>query len=476
MSLDAPWLEFYGAAGRVTGSCHILHLNGRTVLLDCGFIQGSETDEAGNAGAFPFDPAAIDAVVLSHAHLDHAGRLPLLVKRGFNGTIHAHRATRALLRILLNDAANLELNRVRRRNRRREEAGEPLLEPLYGTGDVERTVDLVQGHKYEAPFDVVPGLRVRLHDAGHILGAAVVEAAIGTSSGQRTLIFSGDIGQYDSPILRDPQSPERADLLIMETTYGDRLHRDRQASLEEFADVLEQAHRDGGNVLIPAFAVGRSQEILYHLGKHYDEWQIGRWQVFLDSPLAIEASEIYWDFPHLFDDEASELFRERDFMPKLPNLHFTRTANESKVISRLKRGAIIIAGSGMCNGGRILHHLKRDLGRPAAKVVFTGFQPPGTLGRRIIDGADTVRIHGESVSVRASVHTIGGFSAHADQRDLLRWYDAIDTGHSDSGALRAPVWLVHGDPEAAGGFQQALREHAGVDARIAAPGDRADLV
>jgi metallo-beta-lactamase family protein len=472
-------LEFYGAAGRVTGSCHILRLGKHTVLFDCGLIQGGREDEQANADDFPFDPAAVDAVVLTHAHLDHSGRLPLLVRRGFRGRIHTHDATRALVRILLNDAADIEMSVVRRENRRRVERGESLIAPLYLRDDVEDTLDRVQGHHYDVWFEVVPGLRARLVDAGHIMGSAVVQAEIGSGGSAVHVTFSGDLGQFGSPILRDPVSPPGSDLVVMETTYGHRRHRDLGASLDELAAVLEQAHRSGGNVLIPAFAVGRSQTLLYLLGRHFHDWRVDRWQIFLDSPLGIEASRIYWDFEHLFDEEADELFRERSFMPKLPNLHFTRTADESKLINRFKRGAIVIAGSGMCNGGRILHHFKRDIGRRGSHIVFTGFQPPRSLGRRIIDGAQTVEIHGAPYPVRARVHTIGGFSAHADQADLLRWYQGLGTGGDAAGStsLAPPpeVYLVHGEPEATEGFKVCLERAAGVTAHTPRPGDRVDL-
>ncbi len=461
-------LEFYGAAGRVTGSCHILRVDGYTVLLDCGLIQGGRKEEARNADAFPFDAEEIDAVVLSHAHIDHAGRLPLLAKRGFQGVIHAQNASRALMEILLRDAAAIEAGDTRRENRRRVEQHKRQLSPLYIQDDVEQALHLTQGHAYDAPFDVVPGIRAIFHDAGHIMGSAVVEIQIEADGQQRTLVFTGDLGQYDTPILRDPVTPGHADLVLMETTYGNRNHRDREASLVEFGEVIQDAHRHGGNVLIPAFAVGRSQEILYQLGKHFEAWGVGHWRIFLDSPLAIEASGIYWDFEHLFDEEARHVFRGGDSMPTLPNLHFTRTGNESKVISRLKRGAIVIAGSGMCNGGRILHHFRREIGRKETHVVFTGYQPPGTLGRRIIDGAETIRIQGEHYPVRAKVHTIGGFSAHGDQADLLRWYGGFEE--------RPPAFLVHGDPEASQAFRKKLLRETDAEVRVAEPGQRLNLL
>ncbi len=459
-------LEFYGAAGYVTGSCHILRVGDVTVLLDCGLIQGGDRDEAKNADPFPFDPKEIDAVILSHAHIDHSGRLPLLVKRGFTGAIHTQNATMALIGILLSDSAGLENSRVRRQNRRRDEKNKPLLEPLYTQDDVDAALELVHGHRYAEMAQVLPGISVRFIDAGHIMGSGVVELALSEEGEERTLIFSGDLGQYDSPILQDPQSPARADRVIMESTYGDRRHRDRAASLEEMGQIFLDAWEQGGNVLIPAFAVGRSQEVLYQLGKHYREWGIDRWQIFLDSPLGIEASEIYWDYEHLFDEEATRIFREDVVMPKLPNLHFTRSADESRVINRMRGGAIIIAGSGMCNGGRILHHFRHNIERRETHVLFTGYQPPGTLGRRIIDGAETIRIYKETYRVRAQTHTIGGMSAHGDQADLLRWYDGIEG--------RPIVHIVHGDPEAA----SALREEFAardVSASVADSGEKVRL-
>jgi len=459
-------LEFYGAAGYVTGSCHILRVGDQTVLLDCGLIQGGDREEAKNADPFPFAAAEIDAVVLSHAHIDHSGRLPLLVKRGFEGPIHTQNATMALIGILLEDCAGLEDSRVRRKNRRREEKNQPLLEPLYTQDDVDQTLVQVRGHLYGELHEVVPGISVRFHDAGHIMGSAVVELILEEGDQRRSLIFSGDLGQYDSPILQDPESPPNADRVIMESTYGDRNHRDREASLEEMGQVFLDAWEEGGNVLIPAFAVGRSQEVLYHLGKHFDEWGIGRWQIFLDSPLGIEASEIYWDYEHLFDAEANRIFREDVVMPKLPNLHFTRSAEESRVINRLQSGAIVIAGSGMCNGGRILHHFRHNIERRETHVLFTGYQPPGTLGRRIIDGARTIRIYRETFQVRARTHTIGGMSAHGDQADLLRWYEGIEG--------RPPVHLVHGDPEAAETFRVRLAE-MGASSSVADMGQKIEL-
>ena len=460
-------LRFYGATREVTGSCHVLEVGSRTVLLDCGMIQGGRQAEARNAEPFPFDASSVDAVVLSHAHIDHSGRLPLLVQRGFGGAIHAQNATVELASILLRDSANIAASQARRENRRRERRGEALVDPLYQPEDAERATRAFVGHRYATWFDVCEGVRARFHDAGHILGSAVVEVEASEGGQQRTVVFSGDLGQYDSPILRDAEQPTAADVVLMESTYGDRRHKDRARSVEELGRIVSESDEARTNILVPAFAVGRSQELLYHLGHHFREWGVDRWKIFLDSPLAIEASHIYWDYPHLYDGEATRLRQGANEMPPLPNLFFTQTADESRVINRLKGGAIIIAGSGMCNGGRILHHLKNNLENPHARVLFTGYQPPGSLGRRLIDGADDVRIHGRTVEVAASVDTIGGLSAHGDNEDLLRWYRGFEN--------KPPAYLVHGDEDAMEALKFKLGAEGGARAHIPTAGDELAL-
>jgi metallo-beta-lactamase family protein len=354
-----------------------------------------------------------------------------------------------------------------RLNRRRQRAGDKrIVAPLYGTDDALDVLQQFRALRYGTPAELLPGVELTLRDAGHILGSTSVWLTLREGALERRLVFSGDVGQYDMPILRDPEPGPAADLVLMESTYGDRLHRDRAATLEELGGILRAARRDGGNVLIPAFAVGRSQEILYELATHFDEWQLGDWQVFLDSPMAIEASEIYWKHAELFDEEAREWRARLRQPPALPNLRLCRTAEESMAINKLRHGAIVIAGSGMCTGGRIVHHLKHNLSRPECDVVFSGFQAQGTLGRAIVDGRDTVRIHGAPVNVAARVHTLGGFSAHGDRQDLLRWYGAIPG--------RPPVWLVHGESAASASLRDALRER-GAEAEVAKPGLVLDL-
>jgi len=454
-------LEFYGGAGEVTGSCHILVVGGRRLLLDCGMIQGGAAPDARNRAAFPFDAAQVDAVVLSHAHIDHSGRLPLLRKRGFRGPIYTNPACRDLVRILLADSANMQQRDAERDNRKHRRPGAPAAEPLYTLEDALDVQQQVRVVGYGQPVEVLPGVELVFRDAGHILGSASVWLRLREGGLERRVTFSGDLGQYDTPILRDPEPGPACDLVLMESTYGARLHRERAATLEEFGAILRAARRDGGNVLIPAFAVGRTQEILYELGTHFDAWQLGDWQVFLDSPMAIEATAVYWQHGDLFDAEAQEWLARERALPSLPNLKLCRSADESMAINRMPNGAIVIAGSGMCTGGRIVHHLKHNLARPECDVVFTGFQAEGTLGRAIVDGRELVRIHGSPVKVAARVHTLGGFSAHGDQQDLLRWYGAIPGS--------PPVWLVHGEASAAEGLRDALRAQ-GTRAEIAQPG------
>jgi metallo-beta-lactamase family protein len=459
-------LEFYGGAGEVTGSCHILDVGGRRLLLDCGMIQGGADHDARNRAAFPFDAAQVDAVILSHAHIDHSGRLPLLRKRGFRGPIFTNPACRDLVRILLADSANMQERDAERENGKRRRPGATPAQPLYTLADALDVLQQVRTVRYGEPVEVLPGVELVFRDAGHILGSASVWLRLREGGLERRVTFSGDLGQYDSPILCDPEPGPACDLLLMESTYGARLHRERAATLDEFGAILRAARRDGGNVLVPAFAVGRSQEVLYELATHFDAWQLDDWQVFLDSPMAIEATGVYWQHADLFDAEARQWVARERALPSLPNLKLCRTPDESMAINRLPHGAIIIAGSGMCTGGRIVHHLKHNLSRPECDVVFTGFQAEGTLGRAIVDGRESVRIHGVPVRVAARVHTLGGFSAHGDQQDLLRWYGAIPG--------RPPVWLVHGEASAAAGLREALRGQ-GARAEVAQPGVVLDL-
>jgi len=404
-------LEFLGAAREVTGSCYLIRCGDQRLLVDCGLIQGSREDEARNAEPFPFDPKRIDAVVLTHSHLDHSGRLPLLVKNGFKGPVYTQRAARDLCRIMLKDAGFLAEKDVEYENRKRARKHLPPVEPLYTVADAQDAMHRFKVLDYEDRRRILPGVELRLRDAGHILGSAIAELWLEEGGEQRKLVFSGDLGHVGAPILRDPVTiDEPADLVVMESTYGNRNHRSWDETWDELGEIISDARGRRGNVLIPSFAVGRAQELLYVFAKHFDDWGIGDWQLFLDSPMAIEATEVYLRHVGLYDEEAARLWRHNHSEPLLPNLHMSRTANQSMALNNVTSGAIIIAGSGMCTGGRIRHHFKHNLWRRDCKVLIVGFQARGTLGRALVDGAKSVHLWGEEVKVGARIHTVGGLS------------------------------------------------------------------
>jgi len=460
-------VQCMGAVGRVTGSCHLVQAGDFRILLDCGLIQGRHQDEDLNADPFPFDASRIDAVVLSHAHIDHSGRLPLLVKRGFTGPVFAQTATRALCNIMLRDSGGIHEQDAKRVNRRRAKENLAPLEPLYTSTDAELAIGQFRSMRYHRKFDVTPTIRARFRDAGHVLGSAIVELWLTEGNETRKLVFSGDLGHADAPVLRDPDVVKTADLVLMESTYGDRDHRswrETQAEVQEIASITRSAK---GNILIPAFAVGRSQLLLYWMARNFKEAGLGDWQIFLDSPLAIRATRVYERFINLLDDEAQSLWRDTEIKHSLPNLHFTRTADQSRELNYLRTGAIIIAGSGMCTGGRIRHHLLRNISRPECHIVIVGYQAGGTPGRQLVEGAQTLRLFGEEHPVRAKVHTIGGLSAHAGQRALLNWYDQFRE--------RPPLVLVHGEAAAQVALKELVQTELAAPVHIAQEGDRFDL-
>jgi metallo-beta-lactamase family protein len=457
-------VQFHGAAGEVTGSCHLVNVAGHRVLLDCGMIQGSRADEARNAAPFDFDPASIDALVLSHAHIDHTGRLPLLVKRGFRGPIYTQPATIDVAAILLADSASIAAQDADRDNRHRAAGSAPSV-PLYGLDDVAATMKQMKPLEYRAPSEILPGVRVTLRDAGHILGSASIELTEIASG--RTLVFSGDLGPKGTPILCDPETVPRADLVLMESTYGDRLHKPLNDTLVELGQIFAQARASHGNVVIPAFAVGRSQELLYFFAEHFQEWGLDQFRIFLDSPMATKVTAVYDRHEDLFDPEAKALWTSRPHPLRLPNLSFTDSVDQSRAINDIHGGAIIMAGSGMCNGGRIRHHLRNNLPGANNHIVFVGYQARGTLGRLLVNGVPSVKLFGEQVPVNAQRHTVGGLSAHADQAGLMEWYGAI-AGHP-------PVWLVHGEDPARGVLAQRLHAQFGTAVNLSAPGKQVEV-
>lgn len=451
-------LEFLGAARTVTGSCHLLRVGERTLLLDCGQIQGSRLDEELNRAPLP--AGEVDAVVLSHAHIDHSGRLPLLHKQGFAGPIFTHRATADLCAIMLRDAAYLQEKDAEWESKKRRRKGLAPVEPLYTRDDAEAVLGQFVGLDYDAPREILPGVTVTLRNAGHILGAAIVELALRENGREFRLAFSGDLGYSSAPLMQPPTAVEAADLVLMESTYGNRNHRPFDATLDELRGIFRSAADGGGNILIPAFAVGRTQDLLHLMSKHYDDFGLAGWDVYLDSPMAIATTELYWRHSSL---QRAPVFGQGERL----TVTASESSQDSMRINAIDSGAIVIAGSGMCTGGRILHHLKHNLWRPECHVVMVGFQAQGTLGRRLVDGAENVRLWGETIKVAAKIHTVGGLSAHADQAGLVAWYGAI--------AGRPPVCLVHGEPGAQHALANTLRSTHGADVRIPARGDVVEL-
>jgi metallo-beta-lactamase family protein len=460
-------LTFYGATGQVTGSCYLLETRSHRILLDCGLFQGSKETEKQNTADFPFDPASIDAVVLSHAHLDHCGRLPKLVKDGFKGAVFLTEASFPLLELMLMDAVHLQLRDTEWENKRRQRAGKKLLEPLYELEDVEALLKLRQPIAYSQEKEILAGITVSFHEAGHILGSSIVRLRIKDHDEVKTLVFSGDLGNPNSPLLRDPAILTDADVLLLESTYGDRDHKPLENTLNELRETLAEAAESGGNVIIPAFAVGRTQDLIYWLGKIQRQGKLPQQQIYLDSPMAISASEIYAANTKLFniDDPEFTKIAPQGWHAWLKGLIYSQTAEESMAVNRIAGGAIIIAGSGMCNGGRIRHHLKYNLWRRNAHIIITGFQAEGTLGRIIVDGKKKVlKILGSEVKVEAKIHTLGALSAHADQSQLLKWASHFK-------APQPRLYLVHGEKTATLSLQTCFNR-TGWNANIPKVGER----
>jgi metallo-beta-lactamase family protein len=449
----APRVTFLGAAREVTGSCHLLEANGLRILLDCGMQQGGDSQKKnpGHDFSFSLDPSTLDAVVLSHAHLDHSGMLPRLVHEGFDGPIYCTHSTRNLLRILLMDSFHLYSKDLEYENIRRERAGRKPLLPLYEEKDVERVIELCSTHDYCQRHAIGSDVALSLYDAGHILGSSIVELQISFAGKIHTLVFSGDLGNNSTSLMNEPTVVENADLVLMESTYGDRNHRSFDATMEEFEDILRQAQEDHGNILIPAFAVGRTQELIFQLGKLYHQGKLQNWAVFLDSPMGSAVTDVYSHSVGRLDPADIALLKKhksRSLTDFLPCLSVTESVEDSMAINRIKSGAIIIAGSGMCTGGRIRHHLKHRLWHHNTHVIFTGYQAKGTLGRILIYKPRTVKLQGQTIAVKAQIHTLGGFSAHADQAQLLAWAQQFKNN--------PPFYLVHGEDVALTALQEEL--------------------
>jgi metallo-beta-lactamase family protein len=445
-------ITFLGAAQSVTGSQHLLQINGSTLLLECGLYQGRRADTYQRNRHFQFSPRKLDAAILSHAHIDHSGNLPNLVKNGYRGPIYATPATAHLANIMLNDSGHIQEADARFVNKRRAERGEPPVEPLYTLEDAAQVAQYFQSTDYHQPFEPIPGVTAHFVDAGHILGSASVVLDIEENHRQFRLWFSGDIGRPRLPLVRDPTFPEKADYLLMESTYGDKPHRDPEIAYDELRQVVRKTIQRGGKVIIPAFAVGRTQELVYDFHQMMEKGEIPSVPVIVDSPLAVNASDVFRAHPECFDDETQEFIRQDRHRSALgfDLLTYTRSVEESKALNQRKDPMIIMAASGMAETGRILHHLRNNIQNPKNTILIVSWQAPNTLGRRLADREERVTIFGEVFERKADVATIGGLSAHAGQKTLLEYANAAR--HAKQ------IILVHGEADAAGVLREKMGE------------------
>jgi metallo-beta-lactamase family protein len=458
-------LKFLGGARTVTGSCFYIECNEIKILVDCGLYQGENSDEI-NRKPFDYSPEDIDFIFITHAHLDHSGMLPRIVREGFSGSIFTTQATRDLLEIMLYDAAQIQESDAAWQNKKAVRAGKVPVLALYTGDDVSNTLPFFEIKSYDTIFHLGNGIRFRFWDAGHILGSGTLEIWFQDSEREKKIVFSGDIGKKDNPIIRDPSAPIEADFIVMESTYGNRRHKPLKDSIDELVQAIKITYKKGGNVYIPSFAVGRTQDLLYILNNLVREKRLYDIHVYLDSPLAEEATKVYLAHPEVFDEEAKGRFSTKEIDGSL-KLHFVRSVEESMSLNRIRSGIVVIAGSGMCEGGRIRHHLKHNLWRQECSVIFVGYQGAGTLGRQIVDRAKFVTILGDEIAVRASVYTINGFSAHADQAELVDWLSYFKNSPE--------VFIVHGEEEVATSFGEFVGEKFGFRTHVPHKGQEYEI-
>ena len=452
-------IKFLGAATSVTGSCHLITTEKSKILIDCGLFQGNDDLEELNWEPFDFDPAELDIVLISHAHIDHSGRIPLLVKRGFNGKIYCSDATADLLGVMLRDSAYIQEKEAEWKNNKNKRAGRPLVEPLYTIKDAETALRQLEPVLYDQLLEASEDVKVVFNDAGHILGSSIVELFIKENGDSSKLVFSGDLGMKDKPILKDPTIIKKADFLVMEATYGNRVHEDNAASIDTLIDVILKTIRRGGNVIIPSFAVGRTQELIYLFNRFYEEHveyreALDKIMVYVDSPMATSATEVFRRNAQVFDEETKAYILNGNNPLDFKNLKFTRSSEDSKALNLDPEPKIIISASGMCEAGRIKHHLKHNIWNPKASIVFVGYQSVGTLGRSIVDGDKQVSIFGERMQVEAEIHNLQGFSGHADRDALMEWV----------GSFQKPphqIFLVHGEEDAKKELAESIRNAYG---------------
>lgn len=463
-------IQFCGATRTVTGSCYYVDTGEFKFLVDCGAFQGKDEMEALNYEPFPFNPTDLDAIFLTHAHFDHCGRIPVLVKQGFRGRIFSTQPTRDLAKIVLLDAAKLQQESYERWEAKVKEEQEyrgssfdgTLYEkrkPLFSEEDVEEMGRLFEVYPYGTSVNLHNGVEFRLRDAGHILGSALIEFWVKTDAGrERKLVFSGDLGQPGARIVRDPDLVREADYVICEATYGNRLHKNKDETVLELLSILKQAQEEGGNVLIPSFAIERTQEILYEINLFVENKLLNPIPIYLDSPMASKATAVFKQYPAFYDEDARRLLDKGDDPFNFPGLVTVDSAEESKRLIT-KSGVVIIAGSGMCTGGRIVHHIKNHISKPTTHMIFVGYQVEGTLGRRLVNGDREIVVMGQNIEVNAKIHTLGGFSAHGDQRDIRYWLRSF--GHTPK-----KIFITHGDEEIAIGFASNIKAELNIDTDV----------
>jgi metallo-beta-lactamase family protein len=458
-------IKLVGASGgEVTGSAYIVRTGRATILIDAGMFQGGRQSEAKNRLPAGVRPSEIDSVVLTHAHLDHTGRLPLLFKHGFTGPVYATPATIDLAEIILKDCARIQSQDAERKTRKAAQRDLPPSEPLYEPEDVEPFRSQTRPVRFQKPTQVADGITARWVEAGHMLGSGSVELTVSENGSHKVVVFSGDLGPTTLPLIRQFQTFDRADAVFLESTYGDRLHRPYAQTVAEFERIVKQVARGSGKILVPTFAIGRSQQMLYHLAIMFLRKDIPPFPVFLDSPMALEATKIYRKYPDLFDEELIA-WQNKGLLPLNRSIFKPSvTANDSKRINEIDGPCVVLAGAGMCNAGRILHHLKRNLDNPTTHVLIVGFQGHGSLGRRLVDGQKVVTIFGERISVRASIHTLNGFSGHADQGELLKWFSTL-------AAAKSKVILTHGEDRGRGTLAKLIQQKHKLSAFLPKQGD-----
>lgn len=456
-------VTFLGAAREVTGSNYLIETEDLKFLVDCGMFQGSKELESLNEEAFRFNPAEIDFLLVTHAHIDHSGRIPKLVKEGFKGKIYSTKPTEDLLEVMLKDSAKIQENDAEYENKRLKRAGKQPIEPLYTVEDVEKSLSRVISMHYNHTGKIHDRVKIRFKDAGHILGSSILEIWI-TEGGKTTkLAFSGDLGMPNRPIIKDPEFIDSCDYLFLESTYGNTVHEEFKSAIEDLIKVIDETANKGGTVIIPSFAVGRTQELIYELNKYYESNKVDeayKIPIYIDSPMAVLATEVFKKNSYNFDEEAQELIRQGDNIFEFPNLHYVNSVEESKTLNRVKFPRVIISSSGMATAGRVRHHLKHNLWDPNSAIVFVGYQAVGSLGRIILDGAKEVKLMGETIAVKASVHRMEGFSGHADEPMLLEWVNKIKNKPKK-------IYLTHGEIEESEPLARVLRQNLGMDVEIA---------